>query len=128
VAQHLTNVPGASVVFLGGVVGYSNAAKENFLGVRAGSLAAHGAVSEAVACEMAVGAREKFGADFAVAITGIAGPGGGTAEKPVGTVFIALATTAGVEVKKFTNAWDRATFKEVTTTQALEWLRQTLSA
>ena len=128
VAHRLTNVPGASEVFLGGVVSYSNAAKEKFLGVRAESLAAHGAVSEAVAREMAAGAREKFGSDFAMAITGIAGPGGGSPDKPVGTVFIALASSTGVAVKKFLNAWDRATFKEVATTQALEWLRQTLSA
>lgn len=128
VAHRLTNVPGASEVFLGGVVSYSNAAKENVLGVRAESLAAHGAVSEVVAREMAVGARVKFGSDLAVALTGIAGPGGGTADKPVGTVFIALATAAGVEVKKFMNVWDRATFKEVAATQALEWLRQALSA
>jgi nicotinamide-nucleotide amidase len=128
VAHRLTNVPGASEVFLGGVVSYSNAAKEKFLGVRAESLAAHGAVSEAVAREMAAGAREKFGSDFAMAITGIAGPGGGSPDKPVGTVFIALASSTGVAVKKFLNAWDRATFKEVAATQALEWLRQTLSA
>ncbi|HAO78292.1 MAG TPA: competence/damage-inducible protein A [Verrucomicrobia subdivision 3 bacterium] len=128
VAHRLTNVPGASEVFLGGVVSYSNAAKEKFLGVCAESLAAHGAVSEAVAREMAAGAREKFGSDFAMAITGIAGPGGGSPDKPVGTVFIALASSTGVAVKKFLNAWDRATFKEVAATQALEWLRQTLSA
>jgi nicotinamide-nucleotide amidase len=128
VAHRLTNVPGASEVFLGGVVSYSNAAKEKFLGVRAESLAAHGAVSEAVAREMAAGAREKFGSDFAMAITGIAGPGGGSPDKPVGTVFIALASSTGVAVKKFLNAWDRATFKEVAATQALEWLRQTVSA
>jgi nicotinamide-nucleotide amidase len=128
VAHRLTNVPGASEVFLGGVVSYSNAAKEKFLGVRAESLAAHGAVSEAVAREMAAGAREKFGSDFAMAITGIAGPGGGSPDKPVGTVFIALASSTGVAVKKFLNVWDRATFKEVAATQALEWLRQTLSA
>ena len=128
VAHRLTNVPGASEVFLGGVVSYSNAAKEKFLGVRAESLAAHGAVSEAVAREMAAGAREKFGSDFAMAITGIAGPGGGSPDKPVGTVFIALASSTGVAVKKFLNAWDRATFKEVAATQALEWLRQTLSS
>ena len=128
VAHRLTNVPRASEVFLGGVVSYSNAAKEKFLGVRAESLAAHGAVSETVAREMAVGAREKFGSDFAMAITGIAGPGGGSPDKPVGTVFIALASSTGVAVKKFLNVWDRATFKEVAATQALEWLRQTLSA
>jgi nicotinamide-nucleotide amidase len=128
VAHRLTNVPGASEVFLGGVVSYGNTAKEKFLSVRAESLAAHGAVSETVAREMAVGAREKFGSDFAMAITGIAGPGGGSPDKPVGTVFIALASSTGVAVKKFLNAWDRATFKEVAATQALEWLRQTLSA
>jgi nicotinamide-nucleotide amidase len=80
-------------------------------------------VSEAVAREMAAGARAKFGADFAIAVTGIAGPGGGTQEKPVGTVFIALASAAGVETKHFLNAWDRETFKQVTAQQALDWLR-----
>ena len=128
IASRLTDVPGASAVFIGSVVVYADAAKEKFLGVRAETLAAHGAVSAAVAREMAVGARDKFGSDFALAVTGIAGPGGGTAEKPVGTVFIALATAHGVEVKKFLNVWDRATFKQVTATQALEWLRRVVSA
>jgi nicotinamide-nucleotide amidase len=128
VANRITNVPGASEILLGGVVSYSNAAKQKFLGVRAETLAAHGAVSEAVAREMALGAREKFGSELAVAITGIAGPGGGTADKPVGTVFIALASAAGVEVRKLLNVWPRETFKEVTATQALEWVRQMVSA
>ena len=128
VASRITDVPGASEIFLGGVVSYANSAKERFLGVRAETLRQHGAVSGAVAREMALGAREKFGSDFAVAVTGIAGPGGGTAEKPVGTVFIALASADGVAVKKFLNVWERATFKQVTATQALEWLRRTLSA
>jgi len=127
-ADRVTNVPGASEIFLGGVVSYANAAKENSLGVRAATLAAHGAVSEPVAAEMAAGTREKFGSDFAIAVTGIAGPGGGTPEKPVGTVFIALASATGVEVKKFLNVWDRVTFKQVTATQALEWLRTALQA
>ena len=122
-AHRVTNVPGASAIFPGGVVSYANSAKENFLGVQAGTLRQHGAVSEPVAREMAAGAREKFGADFALAITGIAGPDGGTLEKPVGTVFIALASASGVEVKQMLNPWDRATFKEVTATQAFELLR-----
>jgi nicotinamide-nucleotide amidase len=125
-AHRLTNVPGASAVFLGGVVSYANEAKEKFAGVRAETLRQHGAVSEAVATEMALGTREKFGSDFALAVTGVAGPGGGTADKPVGTVFIALASAAGVAVEKRLNPWDRTTFKEVTTTQALERLRQLL--
>ncbi|HEY5345087.1 MAG TPA: competence/damage-inducible protein A [Verrucomicrobiae bacterium] len=128
IANRITDVPGASAVFLGGVVSYANSAKEKFLGVRAEALQTHGAVSEAVAREMAFGAREKFNSDFAIAVTGIAGPSGGSAEKPVGTVFIALASANGVEVKKFLNVWERATFKQVTATQALEWLRRTLSA
>ena len=126
IAQRVTDVPGASAVFPGGLVCYANSAKENFLGVRAATLEKHGAVSEAVATEMALGAREKFGSDFALAVTGIAGPGGGTPEKPVGTVFIALATASGMEVKRFLNVWERATFKQVTTTQALEMLRRRL--
>jgi nicotinamide-nucleotide amidase len=125
-AHRVTNVPGASEIFLGGVVSYANEAKENLLGVRAETLRQHGAVSEAVAREMAAGAREKFGADFALAVTGVAGPGGGTPDKPAGTVFIALATAAGVEVDRRFNPWERATFKEVTVTQALEKLRNRL--
>jgi nicotinamide-nucleotide amidase len=128
IAHRITNVPGASEIFLGGVVSYANLAKEKFLGVPAETLVTHGAVSEAVACEMAVGARGKFGSDFAVAVTGIAGPSGGSPEKPVGTVFIALASAEGVTAKKFLNVWERETFKQVTATQALEWLRQTISA
>jgi nicotinamide-nucleotide amidase len=126
IANRLTNIPGASAIFLGGAVSYSNAAKAKILGVRDEALAAHGAVSEAVAQEMAEGAREKFGADFAIAVTGIAGPGGGTAEKPVGTVFIALADASGVVVERRLNIYERAVFKELTAQQALEMLRQRL--
>jgi nicotinamide-nucleotide amidase len=124
IAHRVTNVPGASAVFLGGFVTYSNEAKQKFLGVRAETLVAHGAVSEAVACEMAGGARLQTGADFAVAVTGIAGPDGGTADKPVGTVFIALAGASGTVVERRTNAYERETFKQLTAHQALEMLRR----
>jgi nicotinamide-nucleotide amidase len=128
IAHRITNVPGASEIFRGGIVAYSNAAKEKFLGVRAESLKKFGAVSEQVAREMAAGAREKFGADFAIAVTGIAGPSGGTVDKPVGTVFIAMASALKLEVKKFLNVWERDTFKQVTSQQALAWLIGTFSA
>jgi nicotinamide-nucleotide amidase len=127
IASRVTDVPGASEIFRGGVVSYANSAKEKFLGVRAETLKTFGAVSEETAREMAAGARERFGSDFALAVTGIAGPGGGTPEKPVGTVFIALASAEEIEVKKFLNVWERAIFKQVTTTQALEWLRRKIS-
>jgi nicotinamide-nucleotide amidase len=125
-AHRITNVPGASEIFLGGVVSYANAVKEKFASVSFLTLERSGAVSEDTAREMALGVRENFQSDFAIAITGIAGPGGGSAEKPVGTVFIALADAAGVEVKKCLHPWDRVTFKDVTATVALEMLRARL--
>lgn len=121
-AHRLTNVPGASAVFLAGLVTYANAAKEKFAGVRAETLAAHGAVSEPVVREMAEGARRNTGADFAVAITGIAGPGGGSPDKPEGTVLLAVSGAAETVVERQLNLFDRATFKEVATQQALNLL------
>ena len=123
-ANRITNVPGASAVLMGGLVTYSNEAKQRLLGVRAETLAAHGAVSEAVAREMAQGARSTLGADYALSVTGIAGPSGGTLEKPVGTVFVGLATASKTVVEKYFNPYDRETFKHVTTQQALELLRR----
>jgi nicotinamide-nucleotide amidase len=127
IANRVTNVPGASLVFLGGVVSYANSAKEQFLGVRVETLRQHGAVSEAVAREMADGARQTFGADFALAVTGIAGPTGGSAEKPVGTVFIALAGASGTVVERKWNEYEREAFKQLTAQQALEMLRLRLT-
>lgn len=125
-AHRLTNVPGASAVVWGGWVAYANEAKRRELGVPAELLAAHGAVSEPVARAMAEGARAASGADYALAVTGIAGPGGGTPEKPVGTVFIALASAAGTVVRPSLNAYDRETFKQLTAQQALDLLRRAL--
>jgi len=125
-AHRITNVSGASAVFLAGHCTYSNEAKQETLGVKPETLAGHGAVSEAVAREMAEGARAKHGADFALSTTGIAGPTGGTEEKPVGTVFIALAGPNGTEVINPCNPCDRETFKYVATQQALDFLRRNL--
>ena len=122
IANQITNVPGASKVFLGGVVAYSNGVKKKFLGVRFKSLLKHGAVSEAVAREMAEGARKRFGADFAIAVTGIAGPGGGTKSKPVGTVLIALAGKGETVVERKLNPFGREKFKRATANQALKML------
>ena len=127
IANRMTNVPGASAVLLAGLVTYSNAAKQKFLGVQADTLAQHGAVSEAVAREMAEGARRQTQADYALSVTGIAGPSGGTPDKPVGTVFIGLAGPAGTVVERQFNPYDRETFKQVTAQQALDLLRRTYS-
>ena len=91
IGKALTDISGSSAWYRGGVVSYSNALKESLLGVKRATLDAHGAVSEATAREMAIGALEALGGDVAVAVTGIAGPDGGTAEKPVGTVWFAWA-------------------------------------
>jgi PncC family amidohydrolase len=115
------------VVLLAGLVTYSNAAKERFLGVRADTLAAHGAVSEAVVREMAEGARKQTGADYALSVTGIAGPGGGSETKPVGTVFIGLASADETVVEKNFNPYDRETFKQATGNQALDLLRRKMA-
>ena len=129
VAHRVTNVPGASAVFLQGFVTYSNEAKTAALGVDAALIRAHGAVSHEVAGAMADGARRVAGADHALATTGIAGPGGGTAEKPVGSVYIALATKLGtgiIERHRFPT--DRETFKELVSQTALDLLRRRLGA
>jgi nicotinamide-nucleotide amidase len=118
-AHRVTNVPGASAVFSAGLVTYSNEAKQRFLGVRAETLAQNGAVSEPVAREMAEGARTAAQTDYAVAVTGIAGPGGGTPEKPVGTVFIALASAQETRVWRRLNPGERLAFKQATSDQAL---------
>jgi len=127
IAHRVTDVPGASKIFRGGIVAYSNAAKQKFLGVPAQMLARHGAVSETVARAMAEGAREQFGADFALAVTGIAGPTGGTKNKPVGTVFIALADARGTVVERKLNPGGRDRFKDSTAEQALGMLRAGLA-
>jgi nicotinamide-nucleotide amidase len=126
-AHRITNVPGASAVLLRGYVTYSNEAKVAMLGVDPTLIDAHGAVSKQVAVAMAEGCRAAANSDFALATTGIAGPGGGSPEKPVGTVFIALAAKDGpVSVQKRFFPDDRPTFKELTTQAALEMLRQRL--
>jgi nicotinamide-nucleotide amidase len=126
ISNRLTNVSGASAVLLAGLVTYSNAAKQKFLGVAAETLAQHGAVSEPVGREMAEGARREADSDYALSVTGIAGPSGGTPEKPVGTVFIGLAGPFKTIVVKNLNPYDRETFKQVTAQQALDLLRRKL--
>jgi nicotinamide-nucleotide amidase len=127
-AHRLTNVPGASAVLKCGLVTYSNEAKRDFLGVSAAALDEHGAVSEVVARFMAEGARQRCRADYALAVTGIAGPGGGSEAKPVGTVYMALADEKGTAVERQFNPLDRETFKWVTSQQAMDLLRRALRA
>ncbi|MCV7147756.1 competence/damage-inducible protein A [Mycobacterium riyadhense] len=127
-AARLTDRPGSSDYVIGGVVSYSNEAKVQLLGVDAALIEAHGAVSEPVAKAMATGALQRFGADTAVAITGIAGPGGGTAEKPVGTVcFTVLLADGRGETRTLGLPGNRSDIRERSTTVAMHLLRRTLS-
>lgn len=122
IADTITNVPGSSDFFLGSVVAYANAAKENLLGVPAATLSEHGAVSEAVALAMARGARRALGADLGLGITGIAGPAGATPSKPVGLVYLALAGPAGERVVRFQAQGDRVANKRRFAEEALSAL------
>jgi len=123
-ANRITNVPGASLVLLEGFVTYSNDAKIRSVDVPEDLVITHGAVSEPVARAMAEGAAAKTGADFGIGITGIAGPSGGTPEKPVGTVFIAVTQRGGqTECRKEIFPTDRETFKQLATQVALDMLR-----
>lgn len=122
IAHRITNVSGASSYFAGGIVSYSNDAKVAVLGVQSTSLQANGAVSEDVAAEMARGACKIFDAEYAASCTGIAGPTGGTPEKPVGLVFIGIAFPDGARVERCVFSGDREAVKCQTADRALELL------
>jgi nicotinamide-nucleotide amidase len=126
VAQRITDNPGSSTYFLGGVVVYANSAKAALLAVSEALIAEHGAVSEPVARAMAEGARERFGADFGVATTGISGPEGGTEAKPVGTVYVALARAEGTHCGHFVFPLDRTRHRLLTAQIGLDWVRRAL--
>jgi len=125
-SAHLTDVPGASEVFLGGVVSYSNEAKEHFIDVPHETLVEHGAVSEEVARAMAEGVRARFGSDWGAGITGIAGPTGGTEEKPVGLVHWAVAGPDGVSAKHHVFLGDRSIVRVWSLNATLDLLRRRL--
>jgi nicotinamide-nucleotide amidase len=127
VASRITSVPGASDVFAGGVVAYANSVKEAQLGVPAGLLEANGAVSAEVAEAMARGARERLGADVAVAVTGVAGPGGGTPEKPVGLVYLHAEGSDGGLAREFSFPGDRGSIRARSAVAALHLVRRLLT-
>jgi nicotinamide-nucleotide amidase len=128
IAKLLTDIPGSSEYFLGGIVSYGNAAKSDLLAVEEETLSAHGAVSEETAREMARGALERFASDLALAVTGIAGPDGGTPEKPVGTVHFALAGRGVPEIaKKREFIGDRAAVRLAASLDGLELVRRSLA-
>jgi nicotinamide-nucleotide amidase len=128
IGKALTDAAGASQWFEGGVITYSNAAKANLLAVPARVLATAGAVSEATVRAMAEGARAGFGADLAVAVSGIAGPDGGTAKKPVGTVWLAWATAGPTFAERHTFTGSRAAVRRATVALALERLIELAAA
>jgi len=124
ISKKLTDIPGISRVFMGGIVSYSNNLKESFLGVKAETLQKYGAVSSATAIEMANGIRERSGTDLGLAVTGIAGPDGGTPEKPVGLVYIALASKEGTHANEFRLWGDRNRIRNVASLHALDMVRR----
>lgn len=128
IAHLITSVPGSSDYFMGGVVAYANEIKQSFLGVSGQNLLDFGAVSEQVAIQMARGIKEKMNADYAISTTGIAGPSGGTEEKPVGTVWIAVATPSKIIAKHYQMGDHRGRNIQRTAIAALNMLRKTLKS
>jgi len=132
IAKAITDIPGSSAVFGYGIVSYSNGAKESILGVGNQTLEENGAVSEAVVEAMAAGALNLSGADIAIAVSGVAGPDGGTEEKPVGTVWFAWAVRKGAAVHTETNcqhfSGDRELVRELTVAHALQGARDRLES
>lgn len=124
ICARLTDVPGSSEVLLGGVVAYHNAVKQSALGVSTGSLERHGAVSEEVAVEMAEGARTRLEADIGVAVTGVAGPSGGTPDKPVGTVWFAWSLVTAVDTAGVRFPGDRERVRAFAVQWALDGIRR----
>jgi nicotinamide-nucleotide amidase len=124
--ERITNIPGSSDVFLGGVIAYDNEVKVQALGVRREDIERYGAVSEEVALQMAAGIRKKIGADVGVAVTGIAGPGGGTPDKPVGLIWISVQGS-DAKARRFHVGGDRAEIRQRAAQAALEMVRRTLS-
>lgn len=120
IAAAITDISGASSVFHQGIISYANSAKTSLLGVNAETIKHYGAVSDIVAREMAEGARIKANADFAISATGIAGPTGGTAEKPVGLVYIAVSSKQSTEVKRCQFAGNRKDIRKQAVQHALE--------
>jgi PncC family amidohydrolase len=120
IGHRLTNVPGSSIYFIGGIVAYAYDAKEHLLGVHHNTLYDYGAVSKETAIEMARGARRVFGTDIAISVTGIAGPGGGLPNKPVGTTWIAISTRTGENAHLFTWNKDREENKALSAEAALQ--------
>ncbi|MBN2288029.1 MAG: nicotinamide-nucleotide amidohydrolase family protein, partial [Candidatus Glassbacteria bacterium] len=125
-AKSMTDLPGSSDYFHSGVVSYSNRAKSIFLGVPEELIAGHGAVSEQVCRAMAEGMKARTGADYTIAVTGIAGPAGGTAEKPAGTVYIGLSSPAATKVERFGFTGDREQVRLRSSVKALELLWRSL--
>jgi nicotinamide-nucleotide amidase len=124
IAHCLTSIAGSSAYYNGSVIAYAYDAKEDLLGVAHNELLQHGAVSEIVVTQMAKGVIAKMKTDYAIATTGIMGPGGATPDKPVGTVWIAVANTATVSAKKFHFRYDRKKNIELTALNAFEMLRK----
>ena len=124
----ITDVPGSSEYFLGGVVAYSNLLKQKLLNVSPQTLITYGAVSEKTACELARGVREITGADIGVSTTGIAGPTGGTSEKPVGLVYIGVCTEKTLAAHKFLFKGTRQQIREQTANKALELARNVIQS